>query len=77
MDEYRNRIHKALDHISNSVVSWQKERADLENQIKSLQTENYELKKITKSVASELDKYILEIEEIRKDYGSSNGNNKQ
>ena len=76
MDEYKNRIHKALDHIGQSVVSWQKEKSDLENQIKSLQTENYELKKITNAVASELDKYILEIEEIRRNYGSSNGNNK-
>lgn len=75
MDEYKNRIHKALDDIHQSFLNWQHEKQDLENQIKDLQTKNSELKKLTMSVISELDDYIIEMKKIRKDYGSRNNSN--
>lgn len=75
MDDYKNRIHKALDHISQSFELWKQEKQNLENQIKSLQTENSELKKLTSSVITELDNYIIEMKEIKKDYGNRNNSN--
>lgn len=76
MDDYKNRIQKSLNSIDNAFSSWQKDKELMQIRINKLESENIELKKTTNSVIAELDNYIIEMEKIRQNHGSSNNRNK-
>lgn len=75
MDNYTDRIFKTLELIDNNTTKLIEEREYLQTKILKLEAENKKLKDTSKSVISELENYIEEMERIRKDYVSRNNNN--
>lgn len=75
MNNYQDRIFKALEFIDNNSTRLIKERDILKTKLLNLESENKKLKDTTKSVISELENYIEEMERIKKDYVSRNNNN--
>lgn len=75
MDNAQERIFNTLDFIDSNITKLVEERKYLQAKILKLEEENQKLKSTNKSVITELESYIEEMERIRKDYVSRNNNN--
>lgn len=75
MNSYQDRILKALEFIDDNSSRLIEERDILKTKVQTLESENKKLRDTTKSVISELENYIEEMERIKKDYVSRNNNN--
>lgn len=75
MEVYKLRVDKAIESLENAIEILLKEKSNLELKIKDLNSDNEKLKNLTKSAKIKLDKYIKELEDIRRDHGSSNTSN--
>lgn len=75
MDHYKERIIKYIEDIERSVDVLIQDKADKNIEITRLTEENTQLKEVVRDMMSDIDKYILELEEIRKQYVSSNSSN--
>lgn len=75
MEVYKLRVDKAIESLENAIEILLKEKSNLELKIKNLNSDNEKLKNLTKSAKIKLDKYIKELEDIRRDHGSSNTSN--
>lgn len=69
------RIADAIALIETKIEATLKEKVALQHQIAQLTQENTRLKKTVESVISRVDGYLIELENIRRDHGSSNNSN--
>ncbi len=70
------RIEKAVSAINDAVIKLKSEKHTLEERVSTLESENKKLKSETSAVIAKLDEYIVKMERIKKDHGSSNNSDK-
>ena len=75
MEAYKAKIDKAMGTIERDLGLLLKDKADLAVEVERLNAENIKLKDLTKSALEKLDRYIKELEDIRKSHVSSNNSN--
>ncbi len=72
---HKELIIKYIQDIERSVDGLIQDKKDMGVKITHLTEENTQLKEVIRGMMSDIDKYILELEEIRKQYVSSNSSN--
>ena len=75
IDEYSARIQRAIISADHAVSALLRDKSTLENTVLDLKNENAMLREQTKHAISQIDSYLLELEEIRRNYGSRNNSN--
>lgn len=75
MSHYKERIIKYIEDIDSAVDMMLQDKVKMNEQITTLTEENAQLKEAMRSMMADIDKYILELEEIRKEHVSSNSSN--
>jgi hypothetical protein len=74
MEVDKSRIDKAVRDIATGVDLLLQDKVNLVAEVERLSAENSKLKGLTRSALERLDKYIIELENIRKNHVSSNNN---
>ncbi len=75
MDDYKQRIIKYIQEIENSIDILLHEKSAMEKTIQNLTEENTKLREVTRKAISQVDGYIVELEEIRRQHVGSNNIN--
>lgn len=75
MDGYKLRIDKAIKALDGALEVLLSEKEQLVAKIELLNDENTKLKNLTQLAALQLDGYITELEDIRRNHGNINTGN--
>lgn len=76
MEEILKTILDKIDLLDGTIDQFRKNNNDLNEKLSAKEAENAKLKKELDSIKDDVESYIQELEEIRKNYGSSNVKNK-
>jgi|GEM_PF-4860102 hypothetical protein len=75
MNDSKARIEKAIIAVDQAVNLLVQERAALLSEVENLKKENARLQDLRQSAISQIDSYLVELEEIRRNHGSRNDSN--
>ncbi len=75
MNNTKTRIEKAIIAVDQAVNGLVQDNNALVAEVEALKKENARLQDMTQSAISQIDSYLVELEEIRRNHGSRNDSN--